>query len=369
MTRRSANRHMPAWMTLLVASLVFTTQGSAAAGMPASLVNAACSSKWRIIPSPNLGPGTNVLSAVSADSASDAWAVGYNVDSAGRNQTLILHWDGAFWSIRPSPGAPDGSLLNGVSVVSPTDVWAVGRMVGRSGVLRTLIEHWDGARWSTVPSPNEGRADAFLVSTSFDSPSDGWAVGTRALADQPRPLALHWDGSSWLVASHPDNASRDSLKAVSAASPTDAWAVGTKRGTPGGPSVAWHWDGVRWSFANNAGPKVQLTSVSALSDGEAWAGGRLRIGTVEHWTNPSAVTIDGAKITSIVGISAISSSDMWAVDTSDSSYFDGTRWREVPIAHPVGSEFLTAVSYVPGKAFAVGGYVDGHVKTLVETHC
>ena len=39
------------------------------------------------------------LTAVSADSATDAWAVGYYL-SAGVRYALILHWDGTAWSVR-----------------------------------------------------------------------------------------------------------------------------------------------------------------------------------------------------------------------------------------------------------------------------
>ena len=34
---------------------------------------------------------------MSADSATDAWAVG-SVITVGGNRTLILHWDGTAWS-------------------------------------------------------------------------------------------------------------------------------------------------------------------------------------------------------------------------------------------------------------------------------
>jgi hypothetical protein len=40
-----------------------------------------------------------VLNGVSADSATDAWAVGYYI-SKGVRYALILHWNGTVWSVR-----------------------------------------------------------------------------------------------------------------------------------------------------------------------------------------------------------------------------------------------------------------------------
>jgi len=43
----------------------------------------------------------NALTSVSANSANDAWAAGsYINDTTGVRDTLILHWNGAAWSVR-----------------------------------------------------------------------------------------------------------------------------------------------------------------------------------------------------------------------------------------------------------------------------
>ena len=43
----------------------------------------------------------NARTSVSADSANDAWAAGsYINDTTGVRDTLILHWNGAAWSVR-----------------------------------------------------------------------------------------------------------------------------------------------------------------------------------------------------------------------------------------------------------------------------
>jgi hypothetical protein len=132
------------------------------------------------IVSPNPSSTSNTLSAVSAVSETDAWAVGYYTDDAtGATNSLILHWDGTGWSqvSSPNPSSTSNHLL-GVSVVSATDAWAVG--VSRdvaTGADDTLILHWDGSNWSRVKSPNPSSTYNTLTGVSADSANDAWAVG------------------------------------------------------------------------------------------------------------------------------------------------------------------------------------------------
>src|SRR5207244_2669724 len=99
----------------------------------------------------------STLQGVAALSASNIWAVGAYFN-AGLSQTLIEHWDGATWSIVPSPnqGTTYDNYLYGVAALSANDVWAVGNYRNTPGYyLYTLTKHWDGATWSIVPSPSQ----------------------------------------------------------------------------------------------------------------------------------------------------------------------------------------------------------------------
>ncbi|SRR6266498_3384288 len=68
----------------------------------------------------------------------------------------IASWNGADWSLVPA--APGGNLpeFKSVTAVVSNDIWAVGRRQDTVSpyYLKTLIEHWDGASWTVVPSPN-----------------------------------------------------------------------------------------------------------------------------------------------------------------------------------------------------------------------
>src|ERR1017187_4898037 len=103
-----------------------------------------------------LGSGrSGKLHGVSAASATDAVAVGgYINPTTGASETLALQWNGTKWSKVASPnpgGSSDYSYLNGVSANSATDAWAVGTYGNlTTGAEETLILHWNGTSWSTA---------------------------------------------------------------------------------------------------------------------------------------------------------------------------------------------------------------------------
>jgi hypothetical protein len=100
-------------------------------------------------PTPNVGPDDNYLNAVAATSAANAWAVGRYYDGT-EWQTLIEHWNGVTWTVQPSPdpaGPAGDNELTAVTATSPSNAWAVGyHAEGTTDV--PLIEHWDGAAWT-----------------------------------------------------------------------------------------------------------------------------------------------------------------------------------------------------------------------------
>src|SRR5262249_29186132 len=104
---------------------------------------------------------TGELSAVSAVSASDAWAVGGG---------LIMHWNGTSWTRVKSPDMPRSGVLRGVSMVSATDGWAVGEEFSK-----LILLHWDGTSWTRVPGP--AGAKGVLFGASADSATDAWTAG------------------------------------------------------------------------------------------------------------------------------------------------------------------------------------------------
>jgi hypothetical protein len=331
--------------------------------------------------SPNSRSHVNYLLGVSAVSSTDAWAVGYSVNTntyAGR--TLILHWDGMAWSKvkSPNPGS-DFNTLDGVSAVSSTDAWAVGsQQTGPSD--RTLVLHWDGMAWSKVSSPSPGPYSK-LVGVSAVSSTDAWAVGLTGGS----PLVLHWDGMAWSRVAVPNGG--DFLAGVSAVSSKSAWAVGTASRT-----LVLRWDGTAWSKVKTprVGVGIDLEDVSAVSSKDAWAIGYYATKTgayrtlALHWDGTAWSKVKAPNVGSydngLSGVSAVSSTDAWAVggygyENKAGTYrtlalhWDGTAWSKVKTpnvgSYDNGLSGVSAVSSTDAWAVGIHDTKTGAARTLI----
>jgi len=287
------------------------------------------------------------LWSVEAIAKDDVWAVG------GKD---ALHWDGRAWSHIPyaipgpptRPGEPALFNLWDIEAVSAEDIWAVG-----SHANSTLIEHWDGKRWSVVPSPKTipstdptrtGVANVFFK-VAAASTDDVWAFGNYAndlsnpnhLSDLVYPpLIEHWDGKRWSLVPSPDVPGNVSFKGIAVVSANDIWAVGAQNvGTsshntaPFSQPLIIHWDGVKWSVVPipGVGPSASLSDISAVSKDDTWAVGTSynpdtdeEQNIVMHWDGGrwSVVPVpspDNSR-SSLSGVLALPSGDIWAVGTS-----------------------------------------------------
>jgi hypothetical protein len=70
---------------------------------------------------------------------------------------MVLQWDGATWSLIPSPnvGTDQRNVLNGVSCVSSSWCVSVGRYYNGT-TSQTLVQQWNGSAWVVLDSPNVG---------------------------------------------------------------------------------------------------------------------------------------------------------------------------------------------------------------------
>ena len=230
---------------------------------------------WSLTPTPNLGE-YGALRAVSASSATDAWAVGFTTISRRSRGTLIEHWNGSAWAVNSQDAISGfGAGLNGVVDLASGNAYAVGRS-GTGG----LIEHWNGTAWSTVTLPDPAFSPAPGNAISADSATDIWVVGSTISATQSTvPEALHYNGTTWSVVSVPQpSQSSGTLEAVTAISPTNAWAVGQASGAGsaiGGSTLIEHWNGSAWSVVGSPTPGAYpaLNGVAARSASDVYAVG------------------------------------------------------------------------------------------------
>ena len=194
---------------------------------------------WTIVPSPNVnGAYSNLLYGVACASSGDCWAVGYYGlgMSLGGPQTLTEHWDGNSWSIVASPNAasPATNFLSAVTCNSSSDCWAVGFFGGTGSRIpsQTLIEHWDGGSWSIVDSPNVSVANDthlnILTSVTCSSASECWVAGYSYAGGPYQTLIEHWNGNAWSIFPSPSTPAADTeyLNSIACASTSQCWAVG-----------------------------------------------------------------------------------------------------------------------------------------------
>jgi hypothetical protein len=102
-------------------------------------------SSWRKVAVP--APANSTLTGVTFIPGGTAWATGNSGDGV---HTLILHWTGTAWKQVASPSPGYLNYASAVSALSASNAWAVGVKavdVSGTGVWRTLILHWDGRAW------------------------------------------------------------------------------------------------------------------------------------------------------------------------------------------------------------------------------
>jgi hypothetical protein len=257
---------------------------------------------------------------VSAAPGGATWAVGTGV---------AWRWDGRAWQNVPLPSVA-GTNLRSVAASGPHDAWAVGYRESEQGVYSSpAIAHWNGVRWSVGALP--GLTAATLSSVSAAGPHDVWAAGVISTAKSDRefwrkaqPLLLHWDGVAWRRQSLPWATPRMSIDKVVATGQSSVWVV---------PSAGQrqplleHWNGSVWRAVPAAfGRKDPVVGFSALSGSDAWAvgsyatdanGGEGSRPLAAHWNGSTwrftPVPSNPTHNTLLANVVAVRDDDAWAV--------------------------------------------------------
>jgi hypothetical protein len=205
------------------------------------------------------------LRAIDLRSPTDAWTVGYR-PAHGQVLPYASRWNGQTWTKVAMQDTGSGNdQPASVSARTAGDAWAVGTSFDANGDASTLVEHWDGARWSIVPSPDPGSSSNYLAAVYAARADDAWAVGDQESDGTLDPLVLHWDGHSWTQAADAMTGS-GSLAGLAGTGHGDVWEAGATYAGGGQAPFAEHWDGVAWT----AVPAEQaLTSTSPYAIAEA----------------------------------------------------------------------------------------------------
>ena len=366
----------------LVAGAVVT------AGVPAG----ATTPRWTIRPSPSpLGAPSGELSSVSCASPTTCFAVGITDPLDGSaHQPLIEQWNGASWSIVPSPqvGATREVELDGVACPTATSCLAVGSIANNdvtAFAVNGLALRWNGIAWSVVPSPKPSTGDVQLTGVSCSSATDCVAVGSSTKFSNTAPfisadpLIEHWNGTRWSIVAGPNAGSgvlTSGLRGVSCVSATSCFAVGSSISKAGSATLVERWDGATWSIVASptpagSGSDIGLIGVECASDSNCFAVGNGGTNTlVERWDGaawsiaPSPSPHAGSDV-ELDGVACSSDTNCFAVGTFDNAggtdfitlieHWDGSTWSIVPGArNSLMTQLVGVACPLAAGCFAVG---------------
>ena len=209
-------------------------------------------SSWSIVPSPN-GSTTHFNSLGGISCTSSTWCVATGSYSDGSvTHTLAESWDGHSWTIMQTvdPSTASGfrsQFLGGVVCFSASDCTAVGDYTVGVNTDQTLVEQWNGAAWSVVPSPSTAAGNNYLSGLSCPVPSSCMAVG----AGDGLPLFESWNGSTWSIVANPNPSPTlgVELNDVTCTNPSFCVAVGDNHfAAMSYPTLVEMWNGATWSI-------------------------------------------------------------------------------------------------------------------------
>jgi hypothetical protein len=356
---------------------------------------------WSVVPSPTIGNYDNNLTAVSAASATDAWAVGAYYAPSNTNILVSMaeHFDGKTWTEFPlSNVGPNQNTLVAVSELPSGHAWAAGFYINAEYAQQTLIQHYDGKSWSIIPSPSPGARQNILYGIAAVADNDVWAVGGYQDASSIwHALAEHYNGTAWSVSNPaPIDAGTagNQFYAVTAVASNSVYATGNQSGS-GFPTqvLTEHWDGSKWSVLGTPSD----TSATPVALGITGSDTFLNVvGDAENSVNPYTTVVAGGAPGSLSILSTPNSgageNDLfaaatatdgstwavgWAVDPSSLSHFPltlqnvGGTWSVVAAPNPgTGDSGLAGVTAIPGGGlFAVGVTSNnGNFSTLIMYH-
>ncbi len=237
-------------------------------GLPVALAEAWNGARWSVQPTPKLaGSAFSGFTSVSCTSATACTAVG---DSNGN--PLAERWNGTDWSVQAlSYPRTDAPALLGVSCISATACTAVGDYYGAGRLYRTLAFAWNGTGWSIQATPNPKGAGgggnvnngSRLMSVSCVSVTACTAVGLYVNNAQDEfTLAEHWNGTTWSIQHTPNREAITGLDGVSCRSATACTATGfTENHHFVSKTLAEVWPGTTWSVQATPTPADAALSV------------------------------------------------------------------------------------------------------------
>lgn len=356
---------LPASLALAAALATASVAPSAATAAPVQATLAA----WQAVSVPSSVTSPATLADVSAVSASRAWAVGADAETAlSKGTPLILRWNGTKWAKMALSGVPGPGYLTSVSAASASDAWAVG--TDESGAV---VLHWNGTTWSKVSFPDSSTATVSSIAAAPDGTA--WLGGsTPSTGTSTNILVEQWNGKAWHVVK--TGLGQGWLKSVRAAASGDVYFAGSD--SDGGMTGYSH-DGSWTVLPSSAIETFQINDVLGISHTNVWAVGLnfnnevgVYAAVVNHWNGSAWTTVNAPAnvLSQDLSISADNSGQpQWIgaeaglePSTTLYAYYNGSSWSNVSGATDVSGLFdaNSVTAHIPGTnaTWAVGGSVN-----------
>ncbi len=130
--------------------------------------------QWHKVDTSSLGLHATNITALSAVSNSDMWAIVEKVTTSGGSSLLrtIEHWNGTTWQQISAPGWLVGKNLNTwrILALGPRNVWVM-------NASPSVLAHWDGTAWHQVKLPDtELHLNTFVTGFTVSAGAT-WVVG------------------------------------------------------------------------------------------------------------------------------------------------------------------------------------------------
>lgn len=201
------------------------------------------------------------------------------------------------WRVDARVKVSKQALLTGIAAIGRSDAWALGSGDSGRPPILGVVEHWNGKSWRRITLPPSVAADwdaatPEVVAAGATSDSNLWAFSLLS------PTYLRKNGTTWSTGTLPEPSSGQPAPIVTVVrSSTDVWALGASVDHSSVRPYAAHFDGTSWSIVPvpGSGP---IVGVSALSAKDIWAvigDAEFLLGTTKssivHWNGSTWKTV------------------------------------------------------------------------------
>ncbi|MGA7732632.1 MAG: S-layer homology domain-containing protein [Chloroflexia bacterium] len=312
---------------------------------------------WASVAPPDPGYDNVILHDVDAINGNDIWAVGTYSSGPPHSITVALHWDGSQWSVVPMPTLAFEYSIYALDARAPDDIWMVG-----AANYEGFFLNWNGSQWiNRTPSGNAGFYVRDVVAIARNN---AWAIGFAYGTKYPSLVIWHWNGTQWSGSGGWLCYWTCGPGAIEDIAPNDIWAIGHIQNTSR-HGVIKRWDGTQWNsmldaVIDNAGA---LTAIAGTSSNDVWIAADAGL---LHWDGTAWTTHSRFGI-GIDEMTAIAPNDVWAVGNNGILHWDGVQWGRVENAP--GQTNLSGITAISStNLWAVGASYDPNNHGMLLAH-